>query len=165
LFGVRYDLLPGGPADLAVIADDDGTVLAAGFRDPARIAQYAGIEGLMQPSQLGHVRRAWADYLAGDLAALDRVPVAQHGSPIQELVWRELRHIRAATTLSYSQVAALIGRPRAARAVGGACGANKIAPFIPCHRVVAADGGLGGYGYGLGIKRWLLLHEQRCAAA
>ena len=53
------------------------------------------------------------------------------------------------------------GRPLAARAVGSACGANHVAPFVPCHRVIAGNGSLGGYGYGLPIKRWLLDHEAR----
>ena len=62
--------------------------------------------------------------------------------------------------MSYSQLAQEIGKPKAARAVGSACGANRVAPFVPCHRVVAADGSLGGYGYGLAVKEWLLAHEE-----
>ncbi len=156
---MRYDVLGGGPADLVVLADDDGAVVAAGFRAPDRIAQQAGIGDELQPAELTGVREAWRRYLDGDMGALDRVVVEQQGSPLQEQVWAQLRRIPAAAPLTYGEVAQRIGRPRAARAVGSACGANRVAPFVPCHRVVAADGGLGGYGYGLAVKQWLLQHE------
>ncbi len=161
---MRYDVLPGGPADLVVIVDDSDAVVAAGFRDPDQIAQNAGIDAELQPEELADLRQVWQEYLAGDVAALERVEVQQHGSPVQEQVWAQLRRIPAAAPRTYGEVAETIGRPRAARAVGSACGANRVAPFIPCHRVVAADGGLGGYGYGLGVKEWLLRHEAAAVA-
>jgi O-6-methylguanine DNA methyltransferase len=83
------------------------------------------------------------------------------GTAFQQLVWNELKRIRAGTVLSYGEVARRIGRPQAARAVGTACGANPLAIIIPCHRVVGSGGGLGGFGGGLGLKKRLLKAEGR----
>jgi methylated-DNA-[protein]-cysteine S-methyltransferase len=98
-------------------------------------------------------------YFEGDANALDDQPVASHGTPFQREVWRALRRIPAGRTRSYAEVARAIGRPRAVRAVGAANGANPVALFVPCHRVVASDGSLHGYGGGLERKEWLLRHE------
>ncbi len=98
-------------------------------------------------------------YFAGAPGALDDQPVASHGTPFQREVWRALRRIPAGRTRSYADVARAIGRPRAVRAVGAANGANPVALFVPCHRVVASDGSLHGYGGGLERKEWLLRHE------
>ena len=100
-----------------------------------------------------------ARYFEGELAALDEQPVEPHGTPFQLEVWRALRAIPAGTTTSYGELSRSIGRPAAVRAVGAANGANPIALFIPCHRVIAADRTLWGYGGGLERKRWLLAHE------
>jgi methylated-DNA-[protein]-cysteine S-methyltransferase len=99
-------------------------------------------------------------YFAGDVHALDRQPVAAHGTEFQRSVWRALRRIPAGRTRSYAEMARRIGRPSAVRAVGAANGANPVALFVPCHRVVASDGSLHGYGGGLERKRWLLAHEE-----
>ena len=103
-------------------------------------------------------------YFAGDLAALDRVKVDTGGTPFQRAVWSELRRIPAGTTISYADLAARVGRPTAVRAVGAANGSNPVAVILPCHRVIAADGTLCGYGGGLDRKRWLLAHEGAPAA-
>jgi methylated-DNA-[protein]-cysteine S-methyltransferase len=100
------------------------------------------------------------EYFAGDLAVLDRQPVAYRGSQFQHAVWDALRTIPAGETLSYAELAERIGRPRAMRATGAANGANRIALFVPCHRVIAANGTLWGYGGGLDNKRRLLEHER-----
>lgn len=152
------DVLSGGPEDLVVVAEDDA-VVAAGFGPVERITAMLPAGSDPEPGELSHVRSAWADYLDGDLAALERVAVRQSGSPVRVEVWDALRRIPAGEPISYGEMADVIGRPRAARAVGSACGANHVAPFVPCHRVIAADGGLGGYGYGLSVKKWLLDHE------
>jgi AraC family transcriptional regulator of adaptative response/methylated-DNA-[protein]-cysteine methyltransferase len=75
-------------------------------------------------------------------------------------VWRELRRIPAGETRSYADIAAAVGKPKAVRAAGSANGANNVAVLIPCHRVVRSDGALGGYAYGLDIKRELLKRED-----
>jgi len=104
-------------------------------------------------------RKALEAYLAGDLHAIDAVPVKARGTPFQQEVWAALRRIPAGATLSYSGLAAQLNRPQAVRAVGLANGSNPIAVVVPCHRVIGADGSLTGYGGGLERKRWLLEHE------
>jgi methylated-DNA-[protein]-cysteine S-methyltransferase len=103
-------------------------------------------------------------YFAGDVAAIDGLPVAAEGTEFQRAVWRSLCDIPAGETRSYADIARSIGRPRAVRAVGLANGANPIALVVPCHRVIGASGALTGYGGGLDRKRWLLDHERRALA-
>jgi methylated-DNA-[protein]-cysteine S-methyltransferase len=102
---------------------------------------------------------AIARYFAGDLGALDEIPVETGGTPFQRAVWSALRGIPCGSTTTYSELARAIGRPVAVRAVGMAHGANPVPVVVPCHRVVGADGTLTGYGGGLDRKRWLLSHE------
>jgi len=83
------------------------------------------------------------------------------GTAFQQAVWRTLRKIPRGETRSYAWVARKIGKPKAARAVGAACGANPVPIIVPCHRVVASDGSLGGFGGGLPLKRRLLALETR----
>lgn len=98
-------------------------------------------------------------YFKGDIKALKKVPLALCGTPFQQQVWNALARIPAGKTVSYGSIARSIRRPAAVRAVGTACGKNHICLFIPCHRVVAANNGLGGFSGGLDIKRKLLKHE------
>jgi methylated-DNA-[protein]-cysteine S-methyltransferase len=104
-------------------------------------------------------RRALEAYVGGDLHAIDTIPVDLGGTPFQQQVWAALRQIPAGATWSYSRLAAHIGAPYAVRAVGAANGRNPAGVIVPCHRVIAADGTLCGYGGGLPRKRWLLEHE------
>lgn len=90
----------------------------------------------------------------------NQIPLDVHGTAFQQRVWQELRRIPAGETRSYAEIAAAAGRPNAVRAAGSANGANNIAVLIPCHRVIRSDGTLGGYAYGLDIKRELLKREQ-----
>jgi len=106
-----------------------------------------------------HVKRQVEAYFAGDLTSIDAIAVRTEGTPFQKLVWAELRHIPASTTISYGELAKRIGRPNASRAVGLANGSNPIAIVVPCHRVIGANGSLTGYGGGMERKRWLLAHE------
>jgi methylated-DNA-[protein]-cysteine S-methyltransferase len=98
-------------------------------------------------------------YFAGDLDALDGLEVDTSGTPFQERVWAELRNIPVGETISYRELAERVGHPNAYRAVGAANGQNPVSLVTPCHRVIAADGTLGGYGGGLDRKAWLLEHE------
>lgn len=107
----------------------------------------------------GVVADAVRAYLAGRVTALDAVPVRQPGGPFQQAAWAVMREIPPGQTWSYAEVAAKAGRPSATRAAGTACARNRVAPFVPCHRVVRSDGSLGGYAFGLLVKRWLLAHE------
>ena len=98
-------------------------------------------------------------YLAGELDALDEIPVAAEGTPFQQAVWAALRGIAAGTTLTYNALARRLGKPAASRAVGLANARNPVAIVVPCHRVIGTDGSLTGYAGGLERKRWLLAHE------
>jgi methylated-DNA-[protein]-cysteine S-methyltransferase len=101
-----------------------------------------------------------AAYFAGELTAIDALPVQTAGTPFQREVWGELRRIACGTTISYAQLAERIGRRAAVRAVGLANGSNPIGVVVPCHRVIGSNGSLTGYGGGLERKRWLLEHES-----
>ncbi|MGQ7845555.1 bifunctional DNA-binding transcriptional regulator/O6-methylguanine-DNA methyltransferase Ada [Granulosicoccus sp. 3-233] len=89
------------------------------------------------------------------------LPLDVQGTAFQEKVWAALRQIAPGSTESYSQLAARIGRPTAARAVARACGANPVAVLVPCHRVVGADGSITGYRWGVERKQRLLAHESQ----
>ena len=105
----------------------------------------------------------WADavasYFAGDLRALDPIAVDLAGSEFQRKVWLALREIGVGQTMSYGELAAKVGTPTAARAVGMTNGQNPISLVLPCHRVIGANKSLTGYAGGLERKRWLLRHE------
>lgn len=142
---------PLGP--LSVEASDEGVcALLLGARAPAR----PPVSALTRR----HVEDALAAldaYFAGQghrLPALDL-----HGSEFERAVWEELLRIPFGETRTYGEIAARLGRPGAARAVGAANGRNPVAILVPCHRVVQAGGKLGGYAGGLDAKRWLLAHE------
>ena len=120
---------------------------------------------------VGHLRRgleALEAFVSGDLDALDELPIDLGDRPEWDrLVLGAVRGIRPGTTAGYGEVARMIGRPGAARAVGAAVGRNPLGLVIPCHRVIAGDGSLGGYGggwwggrqAGLELKRELLARE------
>ena len=92
------------------------------------------------------------------------LPLALAGTPFQRRVWQELCNIPYGCAISYAELARRIGKPGASRAVGSANGRNPVSLIVPCHRVIGADGGLGGYGGGLDRKRWLLEHEAEVLA-
>jgi AraC family transcriptional regulator of adaptative response/methylated-DNA-[protein]-cysteine methyltransferase len=87
------------------------------------------------------------------------LPLDIQGTAFQQRVWKALQEIPPGSTKSYAEIAAQIGKPTAARAVGRACGANRLAVVIPCHRAVRSDGGLGGYRWGVERKQRLLERE------
>ena len=155
----RYALVPSQIGELLVLIDDRdrlaglyvGGEPGAPALDPAW--QAAGVAAAEAGAQLDA-------YFAGELTDFD-LEVAPSGTPFQLEVWSVLATIPYGETVSYRDVADEVGRPHASRAVGQANGRNPISVVIPCHRVVAAGGGLGGYGWGLDRKRWLLDHEAR----
>jgi methylated-DNA-[protein]-cysteine S-methyltransferase len=98
-------------------------------------------------------------FFAGDLAAIDSIPVESAGTPFQRKVWAVLRRIPAGKTWTYAELAARAGRPEAPRAAGAANGLNPISVVVPCHRVIGSNGALTGYGGGIHRKEWLLRHE------
>lgn len=104
------------------------------------------------------LRTQLREYFDGDRQEFD-LPLSPEGTEFQRSVWDALQRIPYGQTVSYRDIAEEIGNPGAVRAVGGANGRNPIPIVIPCHRVVAADGGLGGFSSGLHNKEWLLDHE------
>ncbi|MDA0635299.1 methylated-DNA--[protein]-cysteine S-methyltransferase [Nonomuraea sp. MCN248] len=162
---IDAQVLPTPVGELSVLVRD-GVLVAAGFTpEPkemfARLAPAVQAEGLTVIDDLGPASRAVRDYFAGDLDALDAIPAEQPGSPLRRALHQALRQVKAGTTVTYAELAERAGLPRsAARAAGGACARNLIAPFVPCHRVLPSTGGFGGYYYGVAVKEWLLEHES-----
>ena len=161
---------PQGP--LRLVTDTQSRVHALDFTEglsPARRRMgFGAADGNLRAGPApASVADALARYFDGDWAALDAVPVHTQGDALQEQVWAALRRIPAGSTVSYGQLARSLGLqdPRAAIDVGAANAANPIALIIPCHRVVASDGSLRGYAWGLARKRWLLAHENALAEA
>jgi methylated-DNA-[protein]-cysteine S-methyltransferase len=111
--------------------------------------------------RLSPYRRQLEQYFAGDLRHFTLPVDLSATTPFQRSVLAAIAEIPAGSVRSYGQVAAAIGKPKAARAVGQALGSNPIPIVLPCHRVVASDGSLGGYAGGLGRKRQLLALEGR----
>jgi methylated-DNA-[protein]-cysteine S-methyltransferase len=147
---------------LTLVADEEGNLRTLGWVDgdarmEARLTLGGSAVPARDPSGLSSAVRAW---FAGDLAALDGIPVRAEGTEFQRRVWAALRAIPCGVTWSYRDLAVKIGNPAAVRAVGLANGRNPICIVVPCHRVIGADGSLTGYGGGLERKRWLLAHEQ-----
>ncbi len=156
---------------LALVADEDGRLRALGFvaghprMDRQLRLSSEGRESSLTPaSNPGGLTAALRAYFAGDLTAIDGLPVAASGTEFQQAVWRALGEIRCGETRSYGEIAQRIGNRAAVRAVGLANGANPVGIVVPCHRVIGSDGTLTGYGGGIERKRWLLEHE-RCAGA
>ncbi len=108
---------------------------------------------------MGRVVKELRAFFAGAPTDFRDLPLDLQGTPFQLRVWQELRRIPWGGTISYREVARRAGSPRAFRAAGQANGCNPIPIIIPCHRVIAADGGLGGFSSGLWRKSWLLKHE------
>jgi methylated-DNA-[protein]-cysteine S-methyltransferase len=153
---------------MLVVSDRDGNLRAVDWTDhEPRMRRLLCLHYGARCFQIepGHNANGLTDainrYFAGEVEAIDALPVKTGGTPFQRQVWHALRKIRGGTTVSYVQLAERIGRPTAVRAVGLANGANPVGVVVPCHRVIGSDGSLTGYGGGIERKRWLLEHEQR----
>jgi methylated-DNA-[protein]-cysteine S-methyltransferase len=107
----------------------------------------------------GGLSDKFRDYFEGDLSAIDNLPSATAGTEFQREVWQTLRTIPCGQVMHYGQLAELLGRPGAARAVGAANGSNPVSIVVPCHRVIGRNGTMTGYAGGVGRKEWLLRHE------
>jgi methylated-DNA-[protein]-cysteine S-methyltransferase len=137
---------------------EGGRLTEIDFAGAPRLA--AGDGGLAPGDRvLVAAARELAEYFRGERRTFS-LPLAPCGTTFQRRVWDALREIPYGETRSYAFLAAHVGRPKAARAVGAANGANPFAIVVPCHRVIGSDGTLTGYAGGLGIKNWLLEHER-----
>ena len=154
----------------AVVETSLGAMLVAATpRGVCRLAFNEGREALearFAKAELVEGGAQFAELLAKVIASVEapgdfsHIPLDVKGTAFQEACWRELRRIPPGETRSYAQIAAAAGNPKAVRAAGSANGANNVAVLIPCHRVIRSDGSLGGYAYGLEIKRKLLEKER-----
>ncbi len=122
-----------------------------------RFAPEAEVSEAFAPNR--EAARQVVDYLQGKLRRFE-LPLDLRGTAFQRAVYREVARIPYGETRSYGEVARRMGRPRAVRAVGASNGANPIPLVVPCHRVVASGGRLGGYGGGLALKQRLLAMES-----
>jgi methylated-DNA-[protein]-cysteine S-methyltransferase len=145
--------------ELSLLARND-VLVAAGFAAPATMAARLDDEDLVVRRDLGRLSAAVSAYFAGDLRALDDLPVSQPGGDFHQAAWKVMREVEPGETITYAELAARAGNPKAVRAAGSACARNLIAPIVPCHRIVRTGGALGGYYYGLPTKQWLLAHER-----
>src|SRR3954453_1824037 len=151
--------------EMALVADEAGALRAVDWTEHTdrterllrlHYGPHVVLEPRCDPYSLTTALRA---YFAGELAIIDKLPVATSGTAFQRSVWATLRVIPCGTTISYGTLATRLGKPAAVRAVGLANGANPVGIVVPCHRVIGANGALTGYGGGLTRKRWLLQHE------
>jgi methylated-DNA-[protein]-cysteine S-methyltransferase len=154
------------PGGLFYIITDAGTdaVLAAGFGTLCDVRKrlplsFRDLERAQHPD-VARWQKIISAYFKGDVNALQNISVSSFGTNFQEKVWATVRTIPYGNTVSYSELAALIGSPRAVRAVGTACAHNPNILFTPCHRVVKTNGEIGTYAYGTAIKKHLLDLEQ-----
>ena len=143
------------PIGSLTLVEEDGALVQLSF-DGYTVLESEEVDSPL----LREAERQLASYFAGQLQVFS-LPLCTRGTPFQEKVWCALQKIPYGETRTYGELAAMIGQPTAARAVGGANHRNPLAIIIPCHRVVAAHGGLGGYGGGLDKKQWLLALEKK----
>ena len=153
--------------DLLVVTDTERNIRALDFATHEKrlhrgLREHYGsptLTNIPVPQEIAH---AMARYFAGELSAINSLTTATAGSELQHKVWAALRRIPVGTTTTYGKLARELGfdDPRVAIDVGAANGANPIAIVVPCHRVIASNGELKGYAWGLHRKRWLLEHER-----
>jgi methylated-DNA-[protein]-cysteine S-methyltransferase len=136
------------------------TAVSAGTEDPEHFLErfYPGVPHVTGPCRdlRGRLDRY---FKKGAREPMD-VPAELAGTDFQHSVWRKIARIRAGKRRTYGEIAAALGKPRAARGVGQATGANPLSIVVPCHRVVGVDGRITGYGGGIGRKEWLLRWEE-----
>ncbi|WP_040337278.1 methylated-DNA--[protein]-cysteine S-methyltransferase [Candidatus Blastococcus massiliensis] len=156
---------PPGPFTVVVTDAPDGrsVVLASGWTDDVS-ALLPVVHRSLRPTWVEHEDRlpvldAVEAFFAGDMTAIDDVPVRQRSGPFLEDAWEVLRTVPAGEPDTYAGFAARCGRPAAVRAAANACARNAAALFVPCHRVLGSSGGLGGFRWGTAVKRQLLEHE------
>jgi methylated-DNA-[protein]-cysteine S-methyltransferase len=141
-----------------VMLAGDVHALSAVWIDGQRWAPEIGADWRESAEPFDQARRQLTEYFAAARTTF-ALPLRRAGTPFQRQVWRELERIPYGETRTYGAVAAAVGRPRAARAVGATNGQNPFCIIVPCHRLVGAGGGLVDYAAGIPVKRWLLDHE------
>lgn len=142
----------------SVIIGEDDEELVAGLVSEQPKAQYAPMNAEQQREHAATAKAIQA--MSQGQAANVALPLALPGTEFQQAVWQALCRIPRGQTISYKALAEAAGRPRAIRAAASACGANPLALVVPCHRVIASNGGMGGYKWGVAHKVELLRRER-----
>jgi len=153
--------------DMLLVTDPQQDIRALEFADRKTrllrtLREHYGEADLVDRPAPERIAQAVGRYFSGELDAIETLPTATAGSDLQRRVWAALRRIPPGTTTTYGKLAKELGfdDPRAAVDIGAANGVNPIAIVVPCHRVIASNGDLKGYAWGLHRKRWLLEHEK-----
>jgi AraC family transcriptional regulator of adaptative response/methylated-DNA-[protein]-cysteine methyltransferase len=155
---------------VVLVASQNGSICCIELADsvPQAVAQ---LQARFPGARLSEVHASGHTFLNAVRAMIEdpvkasNLPLAVSGTTFQRQVWQALQDIPEGQTVSYAGLAQRLGKPKAVRAVAGACAANRLAVVIPCHRVVRSDGGLSGYRWGVERKRILLAREARRAGA
>jgi methylated-DNA-[protein]-cysteine S-methyltransferase len=162
--GLKYSIFKTDMGWVGILASARG-LLAATLPQPTTRAARQLLkrinEATRSPDPFPDLVERLKEYYCGRKVAFPDKLDLTRATPFQQAVWTAARRIPYGETRSYRWVAARIGKPQAARAVGQALGRNPLAIIVPCHRVVASDGGLGGFGGGLKMKRYLLWQEAQ----
>lgn len=169
----RYSTMDTTDGPFTIIIEEDA-VIASGWT--ASVEDLVGLihpdfrpapgdvaEAGLNDQGMETARKAVVAHYAGHVDAPGFIPVRQHSGPFREQAWDVLRNVTAGKPITYTEFAARAGRPAAVRAAAGACAQNAAALFVPCHRILRSDGSLGGFRYGLEIKRALLDREAKSA--
>ena len=157
---MRYTFIASPLGDLLAVGDERG--LAGLYLPTGKRPMRPDPSWVRDDLAFAEVRAQLDEYFAGTRQTFD-LPLTPAGTAFQHQVWTALLEIPYGETTSYGKIAARIGFPDGARAVGVANGQNPLPIIVPCHRVIGADGSLTGYGGGLDAKRWLLDHEAKHA--
>lgn len=156
-----YDTFTTPLGDFSVALNANGAVIATAFGDlPELRTRFSADELVRDAARVAPVRREIEEYFAGTRHEFT-VKLLPCGTPFQQKVWMALQKIPFGESRTYGQLAAAIGNPDAARAVGRANATNPVCLLIPCHRVIGGDGSLTGYAFGEKIKFALLEHEKK----
>jgi methylated-DNA-[protein]-cysteine S-methyltransferase len=148
------------PIGTLLIVGDDASLHRIAFPERGHAAKPGPGWQESKRGPVGEAMRQLREYFARKRTVFD-LPLAPEGTAFQRSVWRQLHEIPYGETISYGELARRVGNPKASRAVGSANGANPLPIVIPCHRVIAGDGTLGGFGGGLPTKQTLLALETR----
>jgi methylated-DNA-[protein]-cysteine S-methyltransferase len=145
------------------LATPIGTVEIAGTEKGLTQLRFVDAAGKSDApyAYLSDAEKQLAEYFAGKRRNFTDLPLAIVGTAFHQDVWDQVSRVPYGSTLTYGQVASLLHKDGAARAVGGAVGSNRLAIIIPCHRILPSDGGIGGFAWGAERKKWLLELEKR----
>lgn len=151
---------PDGP--FTAVAGQGGAVIASGWTaSPEEALARVRVQWRPEDVRTGPVAAmdAVRAFYAGEFDPVVAVPVELHGTDGQIAGWEQLRRILPGDPLTYTEFAEVLGSPRAVRAAASVCARNPVALFVPCHRVLRADGSMGGFAWGVDVKRSLLQRE------